>query len=394
VKRLTILLTAALLFTACGGSKHYVVVSGPSFVRLTPPSPTSLRFPTASNRRFAHEDVQRLMGILVLPRGARLVAKVPRSVPLRLRNELTGTRFLRGIAVTYRIWVVHQPLDEVVRFVQAHAHLRPRPLAPYRGKNNGVRLRAVGSYQFQPVPGRSWERWLTVDMTALSGGGAAVIAQTGDGWNHSPNRVLLPAAVKRIDVVSRVGNQTPNVLVHVRTPYEVGSLVALVNGLGLSNAEHVACAWDFVGGPSVTLRFRAANGKLLARATVPDTPGTGISSPCNPLQLTVHSRKAPPLIGADLLLRIHQLLNINLAPPLPRAVSACLQRRPGWNVQSRHHTGATPRLQHLPPELTATKNGRRWTITFHYSGKVTLDKAAPRGLEHCLRTGQRYLIAG
>jgi hypothetical protein len=378
VRRLTILL--ALLCSACGGSKHYVVIGGPAFVRLTPPPPTALRFSTASNRRFAHEDVQRLMRILVLPRGARLVAKVPSSVPSRFRSELTGTPFLRGVAVTHRIWVVHQPLDQVVRFVQAHAHPRPRPLAHYRGTNNGVRLRAVGSYQFQPVPGRSWERWLNADMIALSGGGTAVIAQTGDGWNHTPQRALLPTAVKRIDVVSRIGNGTPNVLVHVRKRYEVGSIVALVNGLGLSDAVHIACAWDFVGGPSVTLRFRAANGKLLARATIPDTSGAGISGPCNPLQLTVHSRKAPPLIGADLLLRIHQLLGIDLDPPLPRAVSACLQRRHGWKVES-----GTAGREHSPPELTAANGGRRWTITFHYSGKVTLDKAGPRGLEHCLR---------
>jgi hypothetical protein len=394
VKRLTILLVAALLLSACGGSKHYVVTGGPAFVRLTPPSPTALRFSTASNRRFAHQDVQRLMRILVLPHGARLVAKVPRGVPLRFGTELTGRQFLRGIAVAHRIWVVHQPLDRVVRFVQAHAHPRPRPLAHYRGKNNGVRFRAVGSYQFQPVPGRSWERWLNVGMIALSGGRTAVIAQTGDGWNHTPQRVLLPAAVKRIDVVSRIGNRPPNVLVHVRKPYEVGSIVALVNGLGLSDAEHIACALDFVGGPSVTMRFRAANGKLLARATVPDTPGAGISGPCNPLQLTVHSQKAPPLIGADLLLRIRQLLNIDLAPPRPQAVSACLQRRHGWKVQSGIHTGMAGRVQHFPPELTATKGGRRWTITFHYSGKVTLSKAAPRGLEHCLQAGQRYVIAG
>jgi hypothetical protein len=200
--------------------------------------------------------------------------------------------------------------------------------------------------------------------------------------------------VKRVDVVSRVGNQAPNVLVHVRNRYEVGSIVALVNGLGRSDAEHIACAWDWFGGPSVTLRFRAASGKLLARATVPDASGAGISGPCNPLQLSVHSRKPPPLIGGDLLLRIHQLLNVNLTPPLPREVSACLQHRHGWKVQPGNHTGTAGRVQHLPPELTATKERSRWTITFHYSGKVTLDKAGPRGLEHCLSTGRRYVIAG
>jgi hypothetical protein len=222
-------------------------------------------------------------------------------------------------------------------------------------------------------------------MIALSGGGTAVIAQTGDAWIHTSRRALLPRAVKRIDIVSRIGNRSPNVLVHVRQPYEVGSIVADVNGLGPSNAEHIACALAFGGGPTVTLRFRAASGKLLARATVPDTPGGGISGPCNPLQVTVGGRKAPPLIGADLLVRLQQDLNVDLAPPLPRDVSTCLQRH-GWKVHDR--------VQRFPLELATTKNGRRWTITFHATGKVTLDKPAPRGLEHCLHAGQRYLIAG
>jgi hypothetical protein len=396
VGRLTILLAAAVLLSACGGSAHHIVISsGPRVVRLTPPSPTALRFSTASNRRFAHEDVQRLVRILELPGGARLAAKVPKGAPLRFRNELSGTRYLPGIAATHRIWIVHEPLERVVRFVRAHAHPRPRPEAHFRGKNNGIRLLPTGSYWFPPVPGRSWGRWLNVDMIALSGGRTAVSAQAGDAWIHTPPRsALLPAPVKRIDVVSRIGNHRPNVLVHVRQPYEVGWIVSLVNGLGLADAEHIACAAVLYGGPTVTLRFRAADGKVLARATVPDTLGRGRSGPCNPLQLTVRGRTAQPLIGADLLLRIQRLLDVDLAPPLPREVSDCLLRRHGWKTQSVTHNETVDRVQHFPPQLTAAENGRRWLLTFHYNGKVTLDRAGPRELEHCLRAGRRYVIAG
>ncbi|MGN6445065.1 hypothetical protein [Amnibacterium sp.] len=194
--------------------------------------------------------------------------------------------------------------------------------------------------------------------------------------------------------MSRVGHHAPNVLVHVREPYAVGSIVSLINGLGLADAEHIACFADFFGGPTVTLRFRAANGELLAHATVPDTLGRGESTPCNPVQLTVHGRRTPPLIGADLLRRLHQLLNIDLAPPLPRDVQSCVLRRHGWRVQSVTHTATVDRAQNFPSELTATKNRKRWTITFHYTGKVTLDRAGPRALARCLRAGPRYVIAG
>jgi hypothetical protein len=393
--RAVVPLAATLVLSACAGSSRHIVLDGPSFrVHLHPPSPAALRFPTASNRRFAYADVQRLIRILVLPLRSRLVAKVPRSAPLRFRHVI-GMRFVPGFAVTHRIWIVHQPLERVVRFVRAHAHPRPRPEAHFRGKNNGVRLRPVGSYAFPPVPGRSWQRWLNVDMVALSGGGTVVIAQAGDAWIHtSPRSALLPTAVKRIDVLSRNGSSRPNVLVHVREPYDVGSIVSLVNGLGLANAEHIMCADDFFGGPTVTLRFRAANGKVLARATVADILGGGYSGPCNPLQLTLRGRTAPPLIGADLLLQIQRLLTIVLAPPTPHEVSACLLRRHGWKVRSVAHNQMVDRVQHFPPELTASKSGTRWTIIFHYSGKVTFDKKGPRALERCVRTGPRYVIYG
>lgn len=318
----------------------------------------------------------------MLPHGARVVAKVPETAPSGFRS-VTGFR-LPGIAMTLRIWVVHEPFGRVVRFVQTHAHPRPRPEVRFRGKDNGLRLGTVGWYEFAPVPGRSWQRWLNVDMAPLRGGGTAVIAQAGDAWVQGSRGVLLPAAVKRIDILSRIGSRHPNVLVHVRRPYDVGSIVSFVNGLGLANSSRVACLAVLVGGPTVTLRFRTAEGRLLARATVQDTPGAGGAGPCSPLQLTVRGRNAPPLIAADLLLRIQRLLGINLAPVLPHEATACL-RGYGWKVQSVSHKEMVDREQHSPPELVASRNGRRWTITFHYTGKTTLDRPGPHGLERCIR---------
>lgn len=377
-RRLTMLLAWALLLPGCHGATHRVVI-GPRFVHIGPPAPTALRFPTEANRRFADRDVQRLIGILELPRGARLVARVPASAPARFRTALTGARFLPGIAVTHRVWIVHGPIDRVARFVRAHVHPRPRPMARFRAANNGIELHRIGSYQFPPLPGRSWERWLNVEMVALSGGGTAVIAQAGDAWVHAQHTVPLHRNVRRIDVLSRLGNRAPNVLVHVRRRYDVGSIVAMVNGLSLS-AARVVCA-DFGGGPTVTLRFRAADGTLLARASVSDPLGDGVSGPCNPVQLTVRGAPGPPLIGADLVLQLQRLLGIDLAPPVPGDVARCLQRR-GWQTHARSGV------------LTATKHGRHRTITFHATGKVTVDRAGPRGLRHCVRSRPRYAIFG
>jgi hypothetical protein len=391
------LATAALVaVTGCAAS-HRAVVSAPlpSLLHRTPPSPTALRFSAASNRRFAQEDAQKLIRIFVLPRGARLVGRVPRSAPPRFRNGATATRFLPGIAVTRKIWIVHEPPGRVFRFLQAHAHPRPRPEVSVRGKNNGIRLRRrLGFYPFPPISGRSWERWLSIDMAALSSGRTVVVAQAAEAWIHPSHSVLLTRAVKRIDILSRLGSQHPNVIVHIRRPYDVGSIVSLVNGLGLADAEPVVCAAVLFGGPTVTLRFRSASGELLARATVRDTLGAGRSEPCNPLQLTVRGRKAPLLIGADLLLRIQRTFGLDLAPPLPREVSACLSRQHGWKVRSVTPNELVDRVQRFPPQLTAARKGRRWRITFHHTGKVTLDRAGPHALMRCLRPGPRYPFSG
>jgi hypothetical protein len=164
-----------------------------------------------------------------------------------------------------------------------------------------------------------------------------------------------------------------------------------MNGLGLANAEHVACLAVLYRGPTVTLRFRGADGKLVAVARAFDPLGSGRSGPCEPLQLSVRGRTVP-LIAADLLLRIQRLLNVDLAPPLPRTVTDCL-RRHGWKVQAVVHNAMVDRVHHFPPELTASRDGRRWTITFLRTGKVGLDKPGPRELERCLRAGPWYLIA-
>ncbi len=392
MKRALLLVGAAAALAGCAGWPPILVTgSGPPVripppVRMQPSSPTEYRFSTAANRRFARRDVQALLRIVVLPPEARLVLKVPKSAPTRFRDDVTGTRFLPGIAVARRIWIVHEPLEKVRRYIQAHAHSRPRPEVPFREAGNGIGAHPVQSIGFQAKPGHSWDRWLNLEMTALTGGGTVVVVQAGDAWVHTPPRSeIIPGATRRIDITSRYGNLRPNVIVHVRNRFDIAWIVARANGLGLANAEHVMCAGLF-GGPTVTLRFSTADGRVLARARVADSLGSGISGPCNPVSLTIRGRMAPPLIGMDILRSIQQLLNIDLAPPQPSSVASCL-RRAGWKAQTVTHNEMLHRAQHFPPELTASKNGRRWTITFHSTGKLTVGRKAPHALHRCLRPG-------
>lgn len=337
------------------------------------PSPTAFRFSAAANRRFARRDVRNLLRIVVLPRNARGVPAAPSGAPSWFRSESAPPRLQSGVASARRIWVVRRPLKSLLRFVQAHARPRPRPEPPFRMRSGRIGSRPSRSYLFPPVPGRSWSRWLTLALAPLPGGSTAVLAEAGDAWlRPSPRTALLPATVRRTDLTSRVGKGRPDVLVHVRNRYDVGWIVALTNALGVVRPD-LACATGLVGGPLVTLTFRSASGKVLARATVLDPLGEGRSGPCDPLQLTVRGRTARLLIAADLLLRIQRLLGVNLAPPLPRDVASCL-RRHGWTVEAAGRS-----------ELETAHESERWRIVFHRTGKVTTSRPAPRVLARCVR---------
>jgi hypothetical protein len=381
MKRLLLpLLAGAALLAGCASGGPRVSLPGPSPVHIVPPSPTALRFSSAANREFARRDVQRLLRIVVLPTGAGQVARIPTGAPAWFRGEGRGVGHEPGVVSTRRIWIVGEPRAQVVRYVRAHARSRPRPEVPFRSGSARVGSfgsRPVGTYFFPPVPGRSSYRWLDLALTALRGGRTAVFAQAAEAWiRPSPRSAVLPRAVRRVDIVSRYGAERPNVLVHVHNRFDVASIVAMTNGLGVARA--VVCALPVIPGPTVTLRFRAADGRALARAEIFDPLGSGRSGPCNPLRLTIGSRTAPPLDGGDFLLRIQELLGIELAPPVLSNVSSCLRER-GWKVHSSRHA------------LTATREGQRWTITFHATGKVTRTGPPRPGIARCLHPWPQLL---
>jgi hypothetical protein len=297
MKRVFLLLATAFVLLGCDSplfpSPSNSVRS--SVVHVLPAAPTSLRHSTRSNKAFARADVRRLVRLVVLPPGGRQVAELPPGSPRRL-EDIARTRSIPGIALARRIWIVDAPLQSVVHYVESHVPLRPRPQVPFRAKNASLALKANGSYGFPPVAGSSWSRWLNVDTGLLPGGRTVVVTQAGDGWIHtSPARELLPRGIKRIDLRLLTGERTRHVI--VRDRFEVARIVARVNAFGLADAERIACADVFRGGPYLTVRFEGADGRQLARAGV--LLFRGESGPCNPVELTIGEKTMPPLIGAD-----------------------------------------------------------------------------------------------
>jgi hypothetical protein len=291
------LLTTAVLLAGCGWGTSSTPGPhiGPRVAPIRPVSPTSLRHPTLSNKAYAYSDVRKLVGVVVLPPGARQVAELPAGSPRRL-EDIARTRSMPGIAIARRIWIVHAPLDRVVRYFKSHVPLRPRPQAPFRAKNASLALKANGSYGFPPMDGQLWSRWLNVDTARLPGGRTVVVTQAGDAWVHtSPARELLPRGIKRIDFRLQFGKRTRHVV--VRNRFKVAQIVARVNAFGRADAEPITCLAVYRGGPYLTARFEAADGRKLARAAV--VLWGGRSGPCNPVELTIGGKTMPPLIGGD-----------------------------------------------------------------------------------------------
>lgn len=372
MKRFAAIAVAGLALTACGSSGHVTYGSPP--LKLVPPSPISLRFSISSNRAFARRDVQQLIRNVVLPRSARRVPAVPQSAPAWFREELSHNG--PGTAFAHRTWIVDEPLVTVVRYFRTHARPRPRPVRGFNDSPNRIGSRPNDNWQFAPVPGRSSNRWLNVAMLALPSGATVVTAQAGDEWIQPPPRSAeLPGTVRRVDITSRYGANRPSVRVHVRDRNGVGSVVAWMNGLGVS--PRVFCAGQVFGEPVITLTFRDGHGAVVARATIGNSP----SEHCGALSLTVNGRKAPPLITGDLLLRVQQHLNLDLSPPKPGDVASCLRQR-HWTVST------------VDRRLTAQKKGRSVRLTFLLTGKVSGSRRPEPEVARCLRESPRFVYLG
>ncbi len=369
MKRFAAIAVLGLALTACGSSGHVQPI-GSRPLTLVPPSPISLRFSTSSNRAFARRDVQKLIRNVVLPRSARRVKKVPTSAPSWFRHELSQSD--SGTAFAHRTWVVDAPLVDVARYFRSYTHPRPRPMASVTYSTTLISPGLRNDWQFPPVPGRALTRWLDVDMLRLPSGATVVTAQAGDEWiQPPPTRAELPGTVRRIDITSRYDRERPGVRLHVRDRYDVASVVSWMNGLGVS--PRVFCFGGGFGEPTVTLTFHSASGAVVARGTLGQ-----LSDSCGSLSLVVKGRKAPPLHPGDLLARIQELLHADLTPPRPRDVSRCLRAR-GWNVR---RTG---------DDLVVRKDGRRSTLTFLATGKVTTTGAQDPAISRCIRSSPVFV---
>lgn len=234
----------------------------------------------ASNRQAAYRDAGRLVHLAVLPPDARRVRSGRRStfqVP-------AGTKRVDR----YAFWRVPEPLDSVVAFVRAHRPRGSQKSGSGYGTGGGPNTPPNEDvfFAFPAQPGRTSFRWLDVSLVARPDGSTAVKVDAQEIWIvPRPATEVVPPGVREIDI------RSPRRSWRVTTPRRVAKIVRWFDRLPTVQPGIFSCL-AFVPPLSVTLAFRGANGRLLARARSPV-----VSGPCSPTRFSIGGRPQKSLLG-------------------------------------------------------------------------------------------------
>jgi hypothetical protein len=261
---------------------------------------------TASDRRAAVIDAQRLLAGVVPPPGAALRSSGSGTGPhAPLLTSATAS------AVAYSTWSV--PVDPTSVLSYSEAHLPP-----------GSTLVSTGSGAGSQSVIRSWPavkgvldvRWVELEVTAHAGG-TLLYAESQSQWVIArPAGERIPAGVREVDVSSGWPGTAPGLTRRVTDRPKVRALVALFDSLEIIQPVAINCP-ALMPGPVVTVVFRGgAGGQPVARASVAadahfswpaDTPGWA----CLPIDFAASGRAWSPLAG-NVVTPIERLLHVKL----------------------------------------------------------------------------------
>jgi hypothetical protein len=290
MRRLLLLGTAiVLVVTACGAGAS----PAPRLSTVAARSRPSLHAIAAARKREAGREAQKLLRLVVLPRGARRIGEPP-----ILAQRDTGVSILTEMAWRFAFRRVRRPLDSVFAFVKAH----PPHGFKYIGGGGLYRSldfsnRALGSRQ----------RLLTVDLARVAGR-TVVRLEAGVAWIYprSP-REMVPATVREIDIRERQMSR------NVTNPAKVARLARWFDALNVVPGSSVfGC--PFFPNARIKLVFRSAQGAELASAVALASPATG----CSPIEFSIGGKRQTPLVDATFgrhtfVNRVRRLLGLPVA---------------------------------------------------------------------------------
>jgi hypothetical protein len=288
MRRLLLLGTAcALVVTACGAGAS----PAPRLSNVAAHTPPSLPAIAAARKAAAEREGRRLLRRVVLPRGARRIAR-----PAALGRPDTGISLSHELAWQFAFRSVPRPLDSVVAFVKAHA---PAGFHYYGG--GGL----YRSLDFDNGVSGTKQRLLTVDLARLAGR-TVVRLEAGVAWIYprSPREVV-PAAVHEIDIRDR------SLARRVVGRAKVDRITRWFDALDVLQPGHPVVECPLILATRVTFMFRSAGGARLATAIVPSRPATL----CDAVAFSIRGTRQPPLVdgasGRDAFVnRVERLLGV------------------------------------------------------------------------------------
>jgi hypothetical protein len=144
-------------------------------------------------------------------------------------------------------------------------------------------------------------------MTAFARLVATLLAGLLLGAHHSPPANAILRGARQIDVSSTAG-VSRRVTDHVK----VATIVRWLDALPAARTGLYMCPMIRADSPKVRFVFRAASGRVLARARVV-AAFRGLSGPCNPIAFRAPGHRERLLSGGDFLLRVQRLLGVPLS---------------------------------------------------------------------------------
>jgi hypothetical protein len=118
---------------------------------------------------------------------------------------------------------------------------------------------------------------------------------------HPATRV--PPGVRTIEI------RSPARVVRVTDRGRVLRIERRLDALPAAKSGTYYCPMIRADSPTVRFSFRAANGRVLARASMLDA-FKGRSGPCNPIAFSLPGHPERPLTGGRFLLRVQRLLGV------------------------------------------------------------------------------------
>ncbi|MGC9220835.1 MAG: lipoprotein [Solirubrobacteraceae bacterium] len=264
---------------------------------------------TASNRAEAVSDAQHLLAMVRVPAGSNL-ASAPYGAGLDQSRGFIG---VSASATASRTWIVHDSVDQTLRYVVAH--LRHGSKIQSTGSGNGEEELQIRSWP--PVKGVLNGRWLALQAYS-SAGHTYLTARAQSQWvitRDSNERI--PSNVSKIEITVTNGNGRKAHQLTITKHRTVRDVVRLYNSLGvIQPATILGCPPEITG--SLTVRFYKPPADEVATAISPNDgnpswPASAAVWACFPIKITLAQHRAPSLSG-NVITPLARLLHTRLSP--------------------------------------------------------------------------------